>query len=435
MNLSDDENLREQSRKILPIFIFLTKMISTEAQIETLFLELAGFPNLGTTKVELFKTFPFSSIPPSSAPFYFLRTFVPYFYQQLQSHFSQRISDQSDFFATIYQGVCAGDAHCGNFGVSFDANNNAVFSINDFDDSGSTYYYAEFLRFATSCVLQSQLPSENAIPPTDLGSIIESYLTGLGLSAKHDPRKYHTSDSWDTATSLPNPPPLAANAIMVPRLLNALHSIYPTLPITNASFYETTKNNGGSGCLKRYTAFFTLQVDANTPKAMCLEFKQEILPSVLPLYTGSSPPPPPCVGIANAMQWELGGDSQKAWCCHISGKPLPYYFFVELETTTVTSSSSPLPPSDNYLTAVPDGTYHYLVRPSLKGFKSAHEKTNEDKAVVLGYLHSLQLAKTEGALDSYVTLFRTTTTPQVNVVNDVNDMVQIINDATSSLTP
>jgi hypothetical protein len=367
-----------------------TAAMELRRDMETLYFQLTNIEGFGSKKLD---QFPHQS---DTTPFFFLRTFVPYYYHRFHASFKQRIEEQQNLFDPAYTGLCAGDAHCDNFGISYNSSNDAVMSINDFDDAGHTYFYAELVRFITSCVLKQQdIRDSSSSPspsPDDQANFILSLVAAYcdGFHQTNDPRStsgFERPDDWDAYEESEDGQ--TVNSTMLETLTDAIRSIYNDLSITLDRAVETTKSDGGSGCLKRYEVSFHLPLDSHKRESMTLQLKQEVSPGLLPLYYPlGAVPPAASQRIPIAMNWELGDSTSNGWTPRISHTTVPLYSVIQMRTTNTNDD-----PGD-YRNIVPSGVYTFLVRPALKGFKKAPKVYKKhlfvSEATLLGYLHAHQ---------------------------------------------
>jgi hypothetical protein len=371
-------------------------------KIDQLYLEMTGLRGFGPAKVFGFQDSS-QEWTDQEKVFYFLRTFVPYYYSCFKDHSGMRITDNADFFGHGMTGLCAGDAHCDNFGISFNADNNPVFSINDFDDCGVTYFYAELVRFLTSVVLKNGEEPEQVV--NDLLSFYKTEIQG-----ERDPRNPTPHEltewkkgSWDTPKDQEDQPHLNPDDPMVLHIGQSIKYLFNDGNLEIISLTESTKSDGGSGFLKRYRVRFgKIAADGSISDEMDAEFKQEVKPGLLPLWVNLAPPsfprPDSLERIPVAMQWELGNEDCTGWSPRVSHTQIPLYRMTQVFTDSSHSQ---------YDQVVPNGTYTYLVRPRIKGLKATDKMVPDyfttqaslfqREAQVLGYLHAHQPACINGS--------------------------------------
>lgn len=83
-------------------------------------------------------------------PFMFFRSFVAYFYKDVETHF---LSDQRLEKINSFLGLAAGDSHLENYGVLITESGSARIVINDPDDSGIIPLYLDYIRHLSSVFL------------------------------------------------------------------------------------------------------------------------------------------------------------------------------------------------------------------------------------------------------------------------------------------
>ncbi|MBF0622723.1 MAG: DUF2252 family protein [Magnetococcales bacterium] len=123
--------------------------------------------------------------------FKFFRAFVPYFYDLLR-----REKPNLGGLGAIdtARGWVVGDAHVENFGVIYSPDTPGVekyqFTMNDSDDGGPGFFYADILRFVTSVILNDEWSL--TVSNDDLEQVIERYVRGLNGQKSNG----GTRDDW-----------------------------------------------------------------------------------------------------------------------------------------------------------------------------------------------------------------------------------------------
>ncbi|MCO4795241.1 MAG: DUF2252 family protein, partial [Bacteriovoracaceae bacterium] len=123
-------------------------------------------------------------IKSSEDQFYFLRSFVPYFYDYISNNKS---SLQTWAPLHQYSGFLAGDAHPQNFGTLINQESKMHFGVNDPDDGGFGPLYLDLLRYFTASNLLLNT-SNSSLSDTQVETLLEAYLKGVKDS------KYKLSD-------------------------------------------------------------------------------------------------------------------------------------------------------------------------------------------------------------------------------------------------
>lgn len=98
----------------------------------------------------------------------FLRSFIPYYYQQIHKHADKLPAFQK---ASKTKGYIAGDAHVENFGFLVDNNGKSIMALNDFDDVAQSSLVMDVMRLSQSA---SYVNKE-----LDQTHLIQAYLKGL----------------------------------------------------------------------------------------------------------------------------------------------------------------------------------------------------------------------------------------------------------------
>lgn len=251
-------------------------------------------------------TFSAEKVQQSSNAFYFVRSFVDYFYLLVAQN-----KGQLYFFKTFskFKGWCVGDAHAENFGFILLEDGSTKFTVNDIDDFGPCPLALDLYRF----MMSSYVYNENL----DLRAIFDSYFKGLNaepfevptslkemreLSLKHakqvNPKKVMNSKLVRTELML------EVETLTSEELRKTITRLYPSSQLLD--MVKVQKKGGGSGGLTRYEAL--LQIESSL---VHLEFKQQIDPSLAAIATSPLPPIPK--KISEALKTEQGPNASKLY--------------------------------------------------------------------------------------------------------------------------
>ena len=187
----------------------------------------------------------------------FLRSFIPYYYQQVYKHADELPAFQK---AKATQGHIAGDAHVENFGFLVDNNGKGVLGLNDFDDVAQSSLVLDVMRLSQSA---SYMDKE-----LDHAKLIQSYMKGLKdgpheysafvqkLSSKSNSGGHLTKAEYATTAngksfSVRQAPTFATSADQKKVLQDLLKTKFGPNAVLHDS-YRTMKESGGSAWGKRY---------------------------------------------------------------------------------------------------------------------------------------------------------------------------------------
>ncbi|MCO4795660.1 MAG: DUF2252 family protein [Bacteriovoracaceae bacterium] len=114
-------------------------------------------------------------IKSSEDQFYFLRSFVPFYYDYISNNKSSLKS-----WAPLHQytGFLAGDAHPQNFGTLINQESKMHFGVNDPDDGGYGPIYLDLLRYFTASNLMLNL-SNSSLNTTQINVLLNAYYQGI----------------------------------------------------------------------------------------------------------------------------------------------------------------------------------------------------------------------------------------------------------------
>ena len=232
--------------------------------------------------VDVNYTFDVKKVEEARSPFYFLRSFVDYFYLLVASNEMNLPSYLSNKNGVSW---CVGDAHPENFGTYILENNQSTYTMNDIDDSGPCPLVLDILRLMVSSRLYN--------PSVQLSPMIQSYLRGLrfetipapgfiqkmlgeslskGKSARkkniEGRRLVRQGDFFELNAE--------QTQAVVQILMDPKFPFQPGAKITDV--YGTRKQSGGSADLTRFEVLIE-----NGNDFIQLEFKQQTAPAVAAL--------------------------------------------------------------------------------------------------------------------------------------------------------
>lgn len=223
----------------------------------------------------------------SADTFHFLRSFVDYFYDLIAKNpNSLHIAKKAGSIG----GWCVGDAHAENFGILLEDNGQAVFTMNDMDDSGPCPVAYDLFRLLVSSRLY--------MPNINTQKIINSYLDGLnGKSASFpDSIKSMTKDALNSGFIIESKD---LNGWAFKRK-NSMSEVDSTLKVQISTLIESQYTNenlkvldivgkakvgGGSGGLQRYEVLITNSKN----QFIHLELKELVTPSIAAVATSAIP--------------------------------------------------------------------------------------------------------------------------------------------------
>lgn len=236
--------------------------------------------------------------------FMFFRSFVPFFYRRVSKTPSVYSRFQSFHGLSAW---CVGDAHPDNFGVSLNEQQEPVFSINDADDGGPCFVFADLLRFYSGLKIFR--------PGLDLVPVSLAYQQGLyGVSQKLSgvtkdlikestspnrgtltPKKWH--DSKSPHKLLPADDLVDVEKDEELRVHQALASIFGK-DLEFKDIKRRVRFEGGSGGLARYIVLFEIKTkELETFKNVLgtdwivLELKEIVRPGIFPMSSYQIPEP------------------------------------------------------------------------------------------------------------------------------------------------
>ncbi len=228
-----------------------------------------------------------TKVDASTDTFHFLRSFVDYFYDLMaQNPNSLHIIKK----AGTIGGWCVGDAHAENFGILLEENAQAVFTMNDMDDSGPCPVAYDLFRLLVSSRLY--------MPNINTQKIINSYLDGLnGKSASFpDSIKSMTKDAQNSGFEIVakdlqgrafkrKNSMSEVDSIVKAQISTLLESQYKNENLKVLDIVSKLKVGGGSGGLQRYEVLIT-----NTKNQLIhLELKELVNPSIAAVATSAIP--------------------------------------------------------------------------------------------------------------------------------------------------
>jgi len=258
---------------LFALFIFTfgcqNKTIQTENNLTQLPLQDTEY-NFSTEKIQN-----------SKSTFFFLRSFVDYFYliaEQNQKNLPTLYS------MTKHISFCAGDAHPENFGYVIQNNpTKTIFSINDMDDSGYCPIIFDLFRFMSASKIYKDDVSMNQIYDSYLSGLKENAMdTPLYLSKlKNESLKKGQLPSQkkidNKKIKRTNSTTEVSNDIQL-LIISKIKKIYPQLKLID--IVEKSKVGGGSAGLTRYEL---LMSDSKTNQLLILELKKQITPALYPI--------------------------------------------------------------------------------------------------------------------------------------------------------
>ncbi|MBP9681234.1 MAG: DUF2252 family protein [Bacteriovorax sp.] len=215
--------------------------------------------------------------------FLFLRSFVDYYYYLIAGN--PQAFNLTEKMGVI-TGWCVGDAHPENFGILLLENRQAIFTMNDMDDSGPCPVAHDLLRLLVSSRLYS--------PHIDSTKLISSYKAGLNgkKTLLPDVIKSMTKSSLDAGVEIPGndikkgklkrkKSMSEVDTITQSQIHLLLTSEFKDEGLAVLDIVATQKTAGGSAGLKRYEILIT-----NTKKQLIkLELKELTIPSIAPIAT------------------------------------------------------------------------------------------------------------------------------------------------------
>jgi len=271
----------------------LDSMYGTDQSLQLQILQDSNFSIIARLYSNLTAVDFLAKLEATESPFFFLRTFVPFYY----SVFAEK--ETLPFIAKLkpFTGWCAGDAHLENFGTSImNDKETPVFSINDFDDAGHTYLVADAIRFFTSALL-----GIDDIDDASMELIVNRYFDGL-----KEEKVVYNSETVNAALdkSVKNGFKVKENVMdkdenklstkgsasrikkgkkLFDKLENTLKEIYGK-GVDLVDVVEEVRVQGGSGGLTRYLTLITdKKYSEKKGKYIAIEFKEETKPGVWPL--------------------------------------------------------------------------------------------------------------------------------------------------------
>jgi hypothetical protein len=216
--------------------------------------------------------------------FEFLKTFVDFFYLTLQAN-QQQLPTLNTLAENM--GWCAGDAHPENFGVLLLKNKQAVFTVNDMDDSGPCPVALDLFRLMVSSNLYSA--------DISLTEMIQAYSNGLENKSMKVPKLIQKMMDKSVQKGFdPNKNKIANNRFLrdssvfevsaedkqqIEKVLNSYGPFLVSQPLI-LDLIVTSKQSGGSTGLLRYEVLVSVY-----KSLFHLEFKEQTRPAIYPVAT------------------------------------------------------------------------------------------------------------------------------------------------------
>ncbi len=223
----------------------------------------------------------------------FFRSFVSYFYYQLNLHMAEiPVAYQNRDFG----GWCLGDAHIENFGAILDRKNKAMFTMNDTDDAGPCPLVVDVLRFLTSAYLSNiDIPIYEIIwayrdglkdlnTEQDYKDWVEEFLEDSEDDGVRAMRNYVDYDNFVFVDREDLAPVDASLRSEIEAIVNKTYGD----KLTVKDIKQRVKITGGSGGLARFEVLTALG-NGNLP--FHLEIKQVVAPGIQPVATARIPTP------------------------------------------------------------------------------------------------------------------------------------------------
>lgn len=223
----------------------------------------------------------------SADSFHFLRSFVDYYFGVVAKNSnSLNLAKKAGGFG----GWCVGDAHAENFGILLQENGEALFTMNDMDDSGPCPVAYDLLRILVSSRLY--------MPGISAQDILKSYSNGLKGVAVAVPGSIQSmsKDALKAGVQI-SPKNLQGNKLkrksamtevdpgLGEKISSLLQSQFSNEELRVLDIVATSKVGGGSGGLQRYEVLIT-----NTQKQLIqLELKELVVPSIAPVAISDIP--------------------------------------------------------------------------------------------------------------------------------------------------
>jgi len=207
--------------------------------------------------------------------FKFLRSFVSYFYELVFKNADVLKSYQN---LNSFRGLMVGDAHIENFGYLLDDKNQALFTVNDFDDFGKGPVYLDLLRFSLGVQLYS-------LSGVDAGAVYDYYVKGLKDKSIEVPSILEKLRDDSIAKGVKVKKTIAEDKNLSSKggekltnsekksLTSYITVKYPKAKILDSA--QLTKSSGGSAGMIRYQVLIEIK-----SKLFHLEFKEQAESSV-----------------------------------------------------------------------------------------------------------------------------------------------------------
>lgn len=224
----------------------------------------------------------------AQSPFLFFRAYVDYYYLLVQANKNALPSLSA---TGNMRGWCVGDAHAENFGVLLRSSTDAVFTMNDMDDSGPCPVVLDIFRLMGGARLSgSEIRSASLLAAYAAGLKGETYAEPAAVAGmmkkslkkglEPDPKKINAGNFVRTAATREVS---AAERVQLAGAVFALgNALKPGAVVADAM--ATSKAGGGSGGLLRYEVLVN-----NGGALLHLEFKELAAPAIYPV-AGPLPP-------------------------------------------------------------------------------------------------------------------------------------------------
>jgi uncharacterized protein (DUF2252 family) len=254
---------------LMSISVFAEERVDLVSRIQKL------YPHLEEIQLE-------NSLNLTENSFGFLRSFVPYFYEEAKTY---SLTQKTLSPMKTESGWCVGDAHLENFGALLDDQGHSQFSMNDLDDCGPCPLLLDTLRFLTGVRLHDE--------SFDLNPLLDAYRMGLrgqerSLSAEAEAllslsqsagrslSKKSQQDSFKSNRNIESQNLSAQESKAVEKAVGeALGPAFKILDI-----YKTRKAGGGSHGILRYKILVQ-----NNSADQQMELKELVAPGVFPVAT------------------------------------------------------------------------------------------------------------------------------------------------------
>lgn len=298
--------MKNKSRFHLTIYFFLLSLLFFR-------------PCTSSALVDVNYSFDSQKLESSESSFYFLRSFVDYFYLLVASNEMNLSAYLSNKNGVSW---CVGDAHPENFGTMILENNQSIYTMNDMDDSGPCPLVLDILRLMVSSRLYNSstqmMPMVQAyirglrfesIPTPDFIQKLSRESLSKGKSARKkniEGRRLVRQGEFFELNS-------EQTQAIVQTLLDPKFPFQPGAKITD--LYGTRKQSGGSTGLTRYEVLID-----NAGDYIQLEFKQLKDPAVASL--GLFEIPNPSDRIFRSLTYSQGNPSAYFQSATVLGMPM-----------------------------------------------------------------------------------------------------------------